>query len=91
MGEATLMNKMMNKILREVIVLLGVGLAWLWIFPAISEAQTLNDPGLSVQQVVGGLSSPTTMAFIGPNDLLVLQKNDGQYPDCHHHRRRYGR
>ena len=25
-----------------------------------------------------GLSTPTTMVFVGPNDILVLQKNDGQ-------------
>ena len=65
----------MNKILRELTILLGVGL---WIVPSISGAQTVNDPGLQVQEVVAGLSSPTTMAFIGPNDLLVLQKNDGR-------------
>src|SRR5262245_36957354 len=42
------------------------------------NAQILSDPGLQVGQVVTGLSSPTTMAFIGPGDILVLQKNDGR-------------
>jgi glucose/arabinose dehydrogenase len=57
---------------------------WLWILfwlcgPAcIVSAQTLNDPSLRVSELVGGLSQPTAMAFIGPNDLLVLQKNDGR-------------
>ena len=41
-------------------------------------APILTDPGLSVRQVVAGLSAPTTMAFIGANDFLVLQKNDGR-------------
>ena len=41
-------------------------------------AQTLNDPNLRVAEVVGGLSQPTAMAFIGANDLLVLQKGDGR-------------
>ena len=41
-------------------------------------APILTDPGLSVRQVVAGLSAPTTMAFIGVNDFLVLQKNDGR-------------
>ena len=39
---------------------------------------TVNDPNLTVVQLTSGLSSPTTMAFIGTNDILVLQKNDGQ-------------
>ena len=39
---------------------------------------TVNDPSLSVTQLVSGLSSPTTMAFIGAGDILVLQKNNGQ-------------
>jgi aldose sugar dehydrogenase len=41
-------------------------------------APSLVDPGLKVEEVVSGLSLPTTMAFIGPDDLLVLQKNDGK-------------
>jgi len=41
-------------------------------------AQTLNDPNLRVTEVVSGLSQPTAMAFIGSNDLLVLQKGDGR-------------
>ncbi len=35
-------------------------------------------PRLTVQPVASGLALPTTMAFLGPNDFLVLQKNDGQ-------------
>src|SRR5215813_14121899 len=49
-------------------------LAW----PEPVRAVTLRDPTLRVDLLVSGLSSPTTMAFIGPNDLLVLQKNDGR-------------
>jgi glucose/arabinose dehydrogenase len=44
--------------------------------PAV--AQTVNEPALMVQPVASGLSQPTTMAFIGPNDILVLQKADGR-------------
>lgn len=32
---------------------------------------------LKVEQVVGGLDTPTTMAFLGPNDILVLEKDKG--------------
>ena len=35
-------------------------------------------PDLQVETVVTGLSLPTTMAFIGDDDILVLQKNNGQ-------------
>lgn len=41
-------------------------------------APALRDPSLQVLPVVSGLSSPTTMAFIGPADILILQKNDGK-------------
>ncbi len=46
--------------------------------PEALPAQTLRDSTLRVDLVVSGLSAPTSMAFIGPHDLLVLQKNDGR-------------
>ena len=57
-------------------------LAILWVFSfllvSVSNAQTLTDPSLRVNEVVGGLSQPTAMVFIGPGDLLILQKGDGR-------------
>src|SRR5262249_30148149 len=41
-------------------------------------AQTVDDPALHVNLVTSGLSTPTSMAFVAPGDILVLQKNDGQ-------------
>ena len=38
---------------------------------------TINDPTLRVELVFKGLKKPTTMAFLGPNDILVLEKNEG--------------
>jgi glucose/arabinose dehydrogenase len=38
---------------------------------------TLNDPNLKVELVVKGLEVPTSMAFLGPDDILVLEKNMG--------------
>jgi glucose/arabinose dehydrogenase len=35
-------------------------------------------PGLDVRTVTDGLSQPTSMAFLGPNDILVLEKSTGQ-------------
>jgi glucose/arabinose dehydrogenase len=36
------------------------------------------DRNLAVRAVVTGLDQPTTMAFLGPNDFLVLEKASGQ-------------
>ena len=35
-------------------------------------------PRLAVRPVVSGLVTPTTMAFLGSDDFLVLEKNTGQ-------------
>lgn len=37
----------------------------------------LNDPRLKVEKVFEGLHFPTSMAFLGPADILVTEKNDG--------------
>ena len=41
-------------------------------------AQTLLDPALVVTPVAGGLSQPISMAFIGPDDILVTEKATGR-------------
>lgn len=58
------------------VMLLGA----LLLFPASARAQTLSDPSLSIDSSfnVTGLSAPTTMAFLSPDEILVLQKGDGQ-------------
>jgi aldose sugar dehydrogenase len=35
------------------------------------------DPNLKIETVTTGLMLPTTMAFVGPDDILVLEKNKG--------------
>jgi aldose sugar dehydrogenase len=40
--------------------------------------QSVRDGRLTVAQYVSGLLSPTAMAFIADDDILVLQKNDGR-------------
>jgi aldose sugar dehydrogenase len=37
----------------------------------------LNDPNLKLELVSEGLQLPTQMAFIGPDDILVLEKDTG--------------
>ena len=45
---------------------------------AAAGGPTLNDPDLSVERIVDiGLKSTTSMAFLGPDDILVLQKDTG--------------
>jgi len=37
----------------------------------------INDPNLKAELVFQGLQRPTSMAFLGPNDILVLEKDQG--------------
>src|SRR5215218_5556604 len=39
---------------------------------------SMLDPNLTVREVASGFTTPTSIAFIGPNDLLVLEKNTGK-------------
>ena len=50
-------------------------------FLAISvsaASQTLNLPGYFFEYVITGLNVPTTMAFVGDDEILVLEKNTGR-------------
>jgi glucose/arabinose dehydrogenase len=38
---------------------------------------TLNDPKLQVELITEKIIDPATMAFVGPDDILVLEKNTG--------------
>src|ERR1041384_7920314 len=51
---------------------------WLCVLASVVLAQDLHDPNLRITELVGGLSQPTSMAFIAASDLLVLQKADGR-------------
>jgi glucose/arabinose dehydrogenase len=43
--------------------------------PAVATTTPIvHDPTLRVVQVISGLTMPTSMAFLGPDDFLVLQK-----------------
>jgi glucose/arabinose dehydrogenase len=44
----------------------------------VHAAPTVLDPNLQVQTVVGGLNQPISMAFLGANDMFVLEKATGQ-------------
>jgi aldose sugar dehydrogenase len=47
--------------------------------PPALTGPTLNDPNLKVEQIINkGFDDATSMAFLGPNDILVLEKNTGK-------------
>jgi aldose sugar dehydrogenase len=46
-------------------------------YPLSAENITLYDPNLKIELVASGLDFPTTMAFLGPDDFLILEKNTG--------------
>jgi glucose/arabinose dehydrogenase len=41
------------------------------------ETQNITDSSLKSQLITQGLKAPSAMAFIGPNDILVTEKNTG--------------
>ena len=45
---------------------------------AAAGGPTLNDPNLKLERIIDtGLKSTTSMAFLGPDDILVLEKDTG--------------
>jgi aldose sugar dehydrogenase len=43
----------------------------------VAQPTIAKDPNLKVEVVAQGLRSPTSMAFLGPNDILVMEKETG--------------
>ena len=54
--------------------------SWILALAVASPAlgQSVVDPELSVETVVTGLATPTSMAFVAPDDILVLEKQLGR-------------
>ena len=42
-----------------------------------SQVATVTDPNLRIEPVAKGLDFPTSMALLGPDDILVLEKESG--------------
>ena len=70
---------------RTKVLCAGVGAAilTLGVLPAMAQplplvAPSVVDPNLAVRKVAFGLNQPTSMAFIGTNDILVLEKTTGK-------------
>jgi glucose/arabinose dehydrogenase len=61
------------------VMLAALGLSGLTTSAAAdSHGPSMVDPELGVRAVATGLNLPTTMAFVGANDMLVLEKNTGR-------------
>ena len=62
-------------------ILIAIAALFLAITPvavAQTPGPTLVDRNLRVHEVAGGLVTPIALAFIGPGDMLVLEKNTGR-------------
>jgi glucose/arabinose dehydrogenase len=69
----------MKRSLRSVALALGAALATALVLPALAEAApSVVDPDLAVRPAVSGLDQPVSMAFLGRNDMLVLEKATGR-------------
>ena len=64
--------------MRRQYTILKISLLWLLSYSSFAGAQLLSDPALQLKELVSGLNQPTAMAFIGPGDILVLQKGNGR-------------
>src|SRR5258708_1220376 len=67
----------MDRSITNEIALAGLVAAMLLSTNSWAQAPAVEDQRLSVRTVVSGLTTPTAMAFIGDNDILVLEKNTG--------------
>ena len=69
--------------MKGIFVIATNAFAVIFVFLTTCDAVTAQTPrmlvpNLSVRTVTGGLITPTSIAFIGPNEILVLEKNTGQ-------------
>ncbi|MDR4489485.1 MAG: PQQ-dependent sugar dehydrogenase [Candidatus Nitrosocosmicus sp.] len=46
--------------------------------PQAPTGPTVKDDNLKVEKVADGLEKPTSMAFLGPNDILITEKETGK-------------
>ena len=62
----------------ELVTIILIGIVTIHPFnTALAQPMVVKDPNLKVELFEQGLRSPTSMAFLGPNDILVLEKDDG--------------
>ena len=66
------------KVVRMLPAILVVAISLAPVAVAQQPEPSMLDPGLGVRKFVSGLTTPTTIAFIDENDILVLEKNTGK-------------
>jgi aldose sugar dehydrogenase len=63
------------------VLVVSYGVLFLLILPLLNVpmalGQSISDSGLRLETVANGLNRPTAMAFLGPDDMLVIEKDDG--------------
>src|ERR671923_1633532 len=63
------------------VLVVSYGVLFLLILPLLNVplalGQSISDSGLRLETVADGLNRPTAMAFLGPDDILVLEKDEG--------------
>jgi len=64
--------------LLALVLVLAVSIGLIHPFSSVLAQPTIaKDPNLKLELVAQGLKLPTSMAFLGPNDILVLEKESG--------------
>lgn len=63
--------------LKTYLVKVGV-LTFVGLGTSLHQTPTITLPDLSVRTVQSGLAMPTSIAFLGPNDFFVTEKNSGR-------------
>jgi glucose/arabinose dehydrogenase len=68
----------MTRTFRLLALAVGAALATAFVPARAHAAPSVVDPDLAVRTAASGLDQPISMAFVGPNDMLVLEKATGK-------------
>ena len=72
------MARFQFQFLLALVLVLTVSIGLVHAFSSVLAQPTIaKDPNLKLELVAQGLKLPTSMAFLGPNDILVLEKDNG--------------
>jgi aldose sugar dehydrogenase len=72
------MGRGMRWMRRGIALAVGASMALAGTAAAQTPTPVVHDPDLTVRAAVSGLDQPTSMAFLGHDDFLVLEKASGQ-------------
>jgi aldose sugar dehydrogenase len=46
-------------------------------FPSINADPVVYDKTIGIDKIIGGINYPVSMSFLGPDDIIILEKNTG--------------